>query len=442
MRPGRRRARSRPTTIRAHAPRGSRSAPWSASGGSRSPIRSATAAIVRESRSLPSVGSVVGPFALPGDAGCGARIGGGDVADRQREAERVEPRAEVRRCRRDRRGDAHGAGAYRALSPSPSSSATTAASAGTLTGCAAPAIAHSVSLRPWPVRMHTTVAPAGMRPSSCACRRPATLAALAGSANRPSRATSRYAARICRSVTDQMPPSEPRAASSARSHDAGLPIRIAVAIVWGSATGSPSDERRGAGRLVAEQLRRLGDQTGLEVLRVADPVARDVAGVADRHAMDVGRPPEEVADLERGRLLPLQPERVHAVDQRDRVALGEVAREVERRVEVALDLEHPGAVHEGRRHLAHRDLALGHEDRAREPGLRRVGGGRRRRVAGGGAHDRLRALLRCLRDRERHPTVLERPGGVRALVLQPDLGVGVDRQARRSAPTGCRPREA
>ncbi len=36
-----------------------------------------------------------------------------------------------------------------------------------------------------------------------------------------------------------MPPSEFRAASIARSHDAGFPIRIAVAIVWGSGTGTP-----------------------------------------------------------------------------------------------------------------------------------------------------------------------------------------------------------
>ena len=40
-------------------------------------------------------------------------------------------------------------------------------------------------------------------------------------------------------MTDQMPPPDSRAASMARSQDAGLPIRIAVAIVCGSATGSP-----------------------------------------------------------------------------------------------------------------------------------------------------------------------------------------------------------
>jgi hypothetical protein len=88
--------------------------------------------------------------------------------------------------------------------------------------------------------------------------------------------------------------------------------------------------------------------------------------------MDVRRPTEEVADLERGGLLSLQSERVDAVDQRHRIPCGKVACELQRCVEVRVDLEHARAVHERGRHLPHRDLAPGDEDGAREPGLGRV----------------------------------------------------------------------
>ena len=64
-------------------------------------------------------------------------------------------------------------------------------SAGTTTGCAAPEIAHSGSFSPWPVRMHTTVAPAGSVPAACELEQTGDAGRLAGSANRPSRATRR-----------------------------------------------------------------------------------------------------------------------------------------------------------------------------------------------------------------------------------------------------------
>src|SRR3954466_13530718 len=175
-----------------------------------------------------------------------------------------------------------------------------------------------------------------------------------------------------------MPPSELRAASSARPHEAGLPMRIAVAMVWGSVTGCPvtngaapagwkpnscggSGTTPGAGSpggLEPKQVGRLGEHPVGGVLGVAEPVARYVAGVTHRHAMDVGRTLEEVADLERGGLLPLETERVDAVDEGDGKAFRKISRELERCVEVAFNLDHPRAVDERRRHLPHRDLAL------------------------------------------------------------------------------------
>ena len=52
--------------------------------------------------------------------------------------------------------------------------------------------------------------------------------------------------------------------------------------------------------------------------------------------------------------------RVDRVDQRDRIVGDEFAGQLQAVVEVALDLQQPGAVHERLRQLAHRDLAAGH----------------------------------------------------------------------------------
>jgi len=49
--------------------------------------------------------------------------------------------------------------------------------------------------------------------------------------------SSRCAARICSSVTASMSPPDVSRASTACRHDAGLPIRMAVATVSGSVTG-------------------------------------------------------------------------------------------------------------------------------------------------------------------------------------------------------------
>ncbi len=65
-------------------------------------------------------------------------------------------------------------------------------------------------------------------------------AAEAGSTKTPSRrASSACAARIWASETAANRPSDSLAAISARCQDAGLPTRIAVALVSGSGKGSP-----------------------------------------------------------------------------------------------------------------------------------------------------------------------------------------------------------
>ena len=68
--------------------------------------------------------------------------------------------------------------------------------------------------------------------------------------------------------------------------------------------------------------------------------------------------------------------------------------------------------------LAERDVPVGDDDCGDHARSRRVRGRRRRRVTGRRAHDDLRALLGGLRDGDRHPAVLERTGGIRALDLE------------------------
>ena len=88
--------------------------------------------------------------------------------------------------------------------------------------------------------VHTIRDPACSKPASAHWNNPATLAALASSTNTPTcRASSRYADRISRSVTAWISPPDWSRASSALVHEAGLPIRIAVAMVDGSGTTAP-----------------------------------------------------------------------------------------------------------------------------------------------------------------------------------------------------------
>ena len=80
--------------------------------------------------------------------------------------------------------------------------------------------------------------------------------------------------------------------------------------------------------------------------------------------MDVGGVAEGVDDLERRGLLPLDAGRVDRVDELDRVGLVELAGDGEAVVEVALDLQDPGAVGDRLAQLAHGDLAVRDEDDA------------------------------------------------------------------------------
>ena len=120
--------------------------------------------------------------------------------------------------------------------------------------------------------------------------------------------------------------------------------------------------------------------------------------------------------------------------------LGELADDPQRVVEVALQGDHAGAVHQRLGELADRDLALGDDHRAAHPGPRRVGGGARRGVAGRGADHRLRARAPCARETATViPRSLKRAGRVGALELEVGAGRRSARESRGASISGVEP---
>ena len=300
------------------------------------------------------------------------------------------------------------------LGPHPSTACSTAAISGSQ-GTTEPARDSAVcgSLRPWPVSTHATrsasSAPCLSRPGHA--RRGGGLAEHAlvrgqeavGVEDLVVRDGADRAVRGGHRAHRLLPPG--RVADPDRARD-GLGLRHRRAV----------HERRRPLGLPAEHARA---RAGLAEAR---PVGGDVPRVADGDAERVEAVAELVDDLERGGLLALEPERVDGVDERDRMARGQLAHERERLVEVAAQRDHARAVHQRLGQLAGGDLAVGHDHGARQAGARGVGGGAGRRVAGRGADHRLGAVAHGGRDRAGHAPVLERAGRVRALELEPHLG--------------------
>ena len=193
-------------------------------------------------------------------------------------------------------------------------------------------------------------------------------------------------------------------------------MRIAEATVSGCSTGCAVDERGRPGGLEAQHPRPAFR------VREAAPVRGDVAGVADGDAERVELCVEILGDLVGRGLLALHAELIDGVDQRDRVGGGELAHQLQRHVEVAVERDHPRPVHERLGQLAGGDLAVGHDHRAAQAGTGRVGGGAGGGVARGRAHDGLCALADGRRHRAGHPAVLEGAGWIQPLELAPHLG--------------------
>ena len=124
------------------------------------------------------------------------------------------------------------------------------------------------------------------------------------------------------------------------------------------------------------------------------------------------------------------------------IALGQRAGQPQAVVEVAFDLDHLGAVHDRLGELARRDPAGRQQHDGFSPPRDGVRRGRSRGVAGGGADHRLGTLAGGDADGDGHAAVLEGPGRVGALDLQPDLAAELARTAPAPGPAACRPRPA
>src|SRR6185312_16460253 len=148
------------------------------------------------------------------------------------------------------------------------------------------------------------------------------------------------------------------------------------------------------------------------------------------------RPAELLDELEGRRLLTLEPVGVERVDEHVSPTLRQPASRVERLVERAPHLQDAGAERAGLSELPQRNGAGWLQYERGEAGTGRIGGGRGGRVSGGGADNGERSFLDRLRDRDRHPAVLERAGGVRSLPFEPDVEIEPSGEARRRQ-QGC-----
>src|SRR5207237_6161968 len=102
----------------------------------------------------------------------------------------------------------------------------------------------------------------------------------------------------------------------------------------------------------------------------APPVGGDIAGVADWDEKGVGGVPEGLADLESRGLLTLETVWIDAVHERGLALIGERTDNRQRRIEGSAHRDHLGAVGDGLRQLAGRDLTGREYDRARHPRTR------------------------------------------------------------------------
>jgi hypothetical protein len=90
--------------------------------------------------------------------------------------------------------------------------------------------------------------------------------------------------------------------------------------------------------------------------------------------VDVRSVAEHVHDFKGRGHLPGDPVRVDGVDERHGRSVRQFTDEPEGNVEVALDLEHAGAMDKCLRELAECDLALGNEDGTADARPSRIGG--------------------------------------------------------------------
>ena len=157
----------------------------------------------------------------------------------------------------------------------------------------------------------------------------------------PARAMRRCASRISSSLTASMRRPTRPGPRSRPCHDAGLPMRMAVATVSGCSTGAPLTIGAAPAAWKPSMRGRLAARPVVGVPAEAPPVGGDVAGVADRQRQRVGRPPELVTISKAAVCCPAMRSGLTLVDD-DRAPSSPSAPDgVERLVEVAVDADQP-----------------------------------------------------------------------------------------------------
>ncbi len=280
--------------------------------------------------------------------------------------------------------------------------------------------AFAVSLRPWPVTTQTTRL-AGVDAALSSAASPA---ADDGSQKRPSLvASSSQASTISSSVTVTI-------STGVSATSASLAMRRL------------GDADRGGERVARSAACADDEPRRLRPSSAKPWRTRGVAAAAVREREHVGRAAELLDDLERRRLLALDPVRVERVDEHVRAALGELAGSCERLVEAAAHLEHPRADSARLGELRRRDRAR--RASARPPSARRAPRTPppTRRCSRSTRRRRLAPVLDRLRDRDGHAAVLEAAGRVRALPLELELDAEPLREPRRTGAAASSPRRA
>ena len=148
-------------------------------------------------------------------------------------------------------------------------------------------------------------------------------------------------------------------------------MRIAVAIVAGLATGSPSTIGAAPAAWKPHiRGRRRGDAVG-GVLAVALPVRGDVAGVADRQAVHVGRAPSASTISNAAVFWPSMRNGLTRVDQRDRVVSASSRASVRQSSKLPSICTSFAPCISACASLPSAILTVGHEHGAEHPGTRR-----------------------------------------------------------------------
>ncbi|MBA7649090.1 hypothetical protein ES703_56884 [subsurface metagenome] len=188
---------------------------------------------------------------------------------------------------------------------------------------------------------------------------------------------------------------------------------------------------RGTGGLKTQHFRQPRQHPGGLISLVPAPVGGYVARVAHRHGLIGGTITQYINYLKSTGCLPFNPVGVDGVDNFHRKGSDEIANNLQRLIEIALNRDHLGSTRRDMRQLPQGNLSLRQEHNAAQTGPGSIGGSGSSRVSRRGAYYRPGALFHGLRYCQGHTAILERTGGVAPLDLEINLSANLLRQRGR-----------